>query len=75
VARVWHEGAVIQQAMAERISKNIFEQQKIRADDGNRTRMTSLEGVLHLAVRRLSWAIRCLAMTVIDRCLPGLMAR
>jgi hypothetical protein len=34
-----------------KISKHISEQGKIRADDGNRTRMTSLEGVLHLAVR------------------------
>ena len=51
VARAWHEGAVVRRARAERISKNIFEQQKMRADDGNRTRMTSLEGVLHLAVR------------------------
>jgi hypothetical protein len=44
VARVWHEGAVIRQERSEKISKNILEQQKKRADDGNRTRMTSLEG-------------------------------
>ena len=43
MARVWHEGAVIRQAKAKRVSKNIIEQHKVRADDGNRTRMTSLE--------------------------------
>ena len=37
--------------------------------------MTNLEGVLHLTVRAVSWAIRCPAVTVIDRCLPCLMAR
>ena len=44
MARVWHDGAVIRQERSEKISKNVLEQQKKRADDGNRTRMTSLEG-------------------------------
>ena len=44
VARAWHEGAVVRRARGERISKNILEQQEMRADDRNRTRMTSLEG-------------------------------
>jgi hypothetical protein len=43
-ARVWHEGVVIRQARPEGISKNTIEQLKAGADDGNRTRMTSLEG-------------------------------
>ena len=51
MARGWREGAAIRQAKAEKISKNIIEQQKMRADDGNRTRMTSLDGVLQMAVR------------------------
>jgi hypothetical protein len=38
VARVWHEGAVIRQARAEKVSKSILEQRKMRADDRNRTR-------------------------------------
>jgi hypothetical protein len=44
VARVWHEGAVVRQVRLERISKNLSEQYRMGADDGNRTRMTSLEG-------------------------------
>jgi hypothetical protein len=44
VARGWHKGADIRQERSEKISKNIIEQQKKRADDGNRTRMTSVEG-------------------------------
>jgi len=44
VARVWHEGAAIRHERTEKLSKNILEMLKMRADDGNRTRMTSLEG-------------------------------
>jgi hypothetical protein len=51
VARVWHERTATWRARPKRISKNISEQQKMGADDGNRTRMTSLEGVLHRVVR------------------------
>ena len=45
VARVWHERTATWRARPKRISKNISEQQKMGADDGNRTRMTSLEGI------------------------------
>jgi hypothetical protein len=59
VARVWHEGAAIRQARAERISEKILEQQKMGAGDGNRTRMTSLEdrslGLVADLRERWSW--------------------
>jgi hypothetical protein len=43
VTCVWHEQAAVQQARPEKLSRNLSEQQKVGADDGNRTRMTSLE--------------------------------
>ena len=59
MARVWHEGAVIRQERSEKISKNILDQQKKRADDGNPTRMTSLEGfgLMHADLRKC-WSCR-----------------
>jgi hypothetical protein len=61
------------QGRSERISKNIFDQQKIRADDGNRTRMTSLEvralGLVADLYERQSWPSAS-TLSVSDRSAP-----
>ena len=78
-------GPCTQAARFNRTPRNVADQQEmmraltVRADDGNRTRMTSLEGSGHgtaqLCLRRSAAVFRCPRVTVKDRGLPSLRAR